>query len=133
MLIEKKSIKNIIEYIGESIRTSMVSSGRLAHPCPGDVVIASRREQYPFNQAEFGRIEKQLEDGSFIVCWDDNASVFLGNGWVKISGGPWNRIENLSPQNDLKIVRFWNWGDNPQGKDRQVDYFVARPVFLYLN
>lgn len=135
---------HIIEQLSrEGMKTTPIETRRLQGPKPGDPVLFPAGSPYPYgpigsfskggnNDAEsYGRVDGTEEDGSILLCCG-GASVFLcTNGSVTISGGPFASVapEQLEYTDQLKVVSFWNWGDNYAGAGQGVDYFIQRPVW----
>lgn len=129
-------VNPIIEYIGkEGVKTSPANS-RLIEPKEGDVIEFPETLGYPFDNP-FGRIDRLNNvfnsDPLQVHICVNLGSVFLGDGYVSISGGPFTHIlkSDLKPTGKVKDVNFWNFGDHLPGAGQGVYYTIARPVFRY--
>lgn len=129
---------NILEVIGrKGVKTTNheLAHMRLCTPKPGDVIKYAAGLPYPF-RAEYGRVSSDRWDeseGRINICCQGGSVFLCDDGNVSISGGPFAGVdrEHLKPTYTLETVRFWNWGDNLPGASQGVDYYIARPVFLY--
>ena len=125
----------IIEYIGKGgIRHTEYDGSRANTPRPGDVIdFGENKGTYPFTEGKYGRVESInfCDTGLIHICCE-LGSVFLSDGHVSISGGPFTTVlpEELSITFKTKVVHFWNWGNNSPGGGKGVDYYINRPVFL---
>lgn len=128
-------MNHVIEYIGrDGVKTTPIQF-RAEQPKPGDpIYIPKDMREYPWKWP-WARIEGQgrgpaTKEELHVCC--DQGSVFLGDGYVSISGGPFAHIkpDDLKPTLLTKCVRFWNWGDNHSGASQGVEYNIDRPVFV---
>ena len=123
----------IIETIGIwGVKTSEADYIRFITPKPGDVIKLKNGKE--------GRIEQVgpndiLKEDELIICENEYSVFLLENGQVDISGGPFKKLkkDELKPLHELKLVHFWNWGDNLPGAGKGVDYYLNRPVFAIKN
>lgn len=129
-------MNHIIEYIGKNgIKTTSWDIRRFQDPKPGDAVLFPENAPYPFNDRRVGRIDSvngqsgwENEGEAHICC--SMGSVFLSDGSVSISGGPFTVV----PLDKLefagfKDLPFWNWGNNTAGAGQGVDYVIWRPAW----
>ena len=125
----------IIESIGDwGVRTTEYDNLRRATPHPGDVVDFGENQDYPFNEARFGRIDSldNFGTGTISVCCEQGSVFLLKSGNVSISGGPFTSVmpDELVPTYDLRPANFWNWGDHRPAAHQGVYYTITRPVFV---
>ena len=129
---------HILEYIGAGkiITTNMRETlSRWKNPQPGDVVDFSKMGGvYPFDKSKFGTIDSIDNQSNKISICSHMGSIFLGDGYVSISGGPfeWVSPSRLEGTYQLRTQRMWNWGNNTPGAGMGVDYLIDRPVFILL-
>jgi len=136
-------MSSIIEYIGQDkivhTNNEMIHF-RMQTPKPGDVIDFGenyKENPYPFNHARYGTIDSDnafTKPGQFSVCCH-MGSIFLGENYVSISGGPFSSIEktDIQPAFELKIQDMWNWGNNTPGANHGVYYSIERPVFKWMK
>lgn len=133
-------MSHVIDYIGgDGVKTSDLGQRRFVHPQPGDPI------EWP--NGKLGRVDALYDpagswakEGELHVCVN-GGSVFLGwdskrrRATVSISGGPFTcvRLEDLQATYQVRVVDFWNWGDNSPGADQGVYYYIGRPLFRYVG
>ena len=131
---------NIIETIGKwGVKTTPAELAhvRMSRPRAGDIIdFSENSETYPFNSAQYGRIEHIgpkgfAEAGEAHICCELGSAFLTEGGGVSISGGPFQciKLDDLEPMMTTKTVPFWNWGDRGPGAGHGVDYYIPRPVF----
>ena len=125
---------HIIEYIGASGVRTTKGATRFKRPHPGDPVEVPEGLGYPWNHGGIGRIDScssRYGTDKWCVCVRGGSVFLQDDGTVSISGGPFKSVwaQELEPTHDVKVVGFWNWGDNFPGAGRGVDYQIARPLF----
>lgn len=130
-------MNTIIEYIGRAgIKTTdlRIELSRLNNPRPGDVVDFSEViGSYPFKE-QFGTIDQVetgfCDKGEIHVCVH-MGSIFLSEGRVSISGGPFVMVkkDDLIFEGSFRMQRMWNWGNYSAGAGNAVYYGIERPVF----
>lgn len=139
----------IVESIGhwgvKATDASMIRH-RWENPRSGDVIDFGENyeeNRYPFNKAQYGRIEivyrkgirgngEWLKEGELHICTHPGSAFLSENGSVSISGGPFEviHVSSLEPTYITKELVFWNW-PNGRGAHRGIEYKIARPVFRY--
>lgn len=125
----------IVEYIGkEGVISSDLNNNRYITPHFGDPVIWEKDSSYPFNKNTYGRVDSLDawgEKGKIsVIC--EPGSVFLDKSNGNISGGPFYALKNddkLEATYTVKLVKFWNFGDNFPGAGKGCFYYIERPVF----
>jgi hypothetical protein len=116
---------HIVEYIGsEGLKHSRLDAKRITTPHPGDAVRIA--------EDTFGIIGNTnvCNLGIIDIC-SGPSGVFLGDGYVSISGGPFFYVlpEELEMTAETKIMEFWNWGNLSPHHDNAIYYYLDRPVF----
>jgi hypothetical protein len=109
----------------EGLKKSFLTPGRYEKPRPGDPVKLGDGI-IGMVDAGAGWIE---QDGSQVMVCKGVMGAFMGDGFISISGGPFEvvDIDRLKPTFELYAAKFWIWASYPQGSGG-VNIWIERPL-----
>ena len=119
-------MSRITEYVGkEGVKSTEADWLRFKKPRPGDLIrwpngkLGMIEDDYDSagSWAKEGEVHAIATQGSAFLGWDEDKR----RATVSISGGPFLCVKaaNLEPEGGTYNARFWNWGDNFPGADKE--------------